>query len=260
MKRVLCTLSFLAACSNGTVTTPDDMDAGREDALAIDAEPGDTGPGDAGDPCLVNNGGCAPNATCTSTTGSVQCRCPLGSAGDGRTCIDVAASLSGLRWEIPCTGPNQGNNVCSAPGPVQTSTVLAGQAGRTYDVTLRFRGVIEQHTYTGGTNDGAYFQIGGVPSADGFNVYELDISDPPSTYYLNRGMSFIYWCFPIDYTATIPMAAGATVTLRGDARDGAEIVNTDPNNMPIVIPDIPPAPAAYDGQFIQMDVRSVVPR
>ena len=39
--------------------------------------------------------------------------------------------------------------------------------------------------------------------------------------------------------------------------DGHEIENLDPSNTPIVIPDIAPAPAAYNGQFVEMDVVSV---
>ena len=42
--------------------------------------------------------------------------------------------------------------------------------------------------------------------------------------------------------------------------DGHEIENLDPAGMPIVIPDIAPAPAAYAGQFVQMDVVSVASR
>jgi hypothetical protein len=36
-----------------------------------------------------------------------------------------------------------------------------------------------------------------------------------------------------------------------------EIKNLDAQGTPAVVPGVPPAPAAFDGQFIQMDVVSV---
>jgi hypothetical protein len=123
-------------------------------------------------------------------------------------------------------------------------------------VTLRFRGVIELKTYNGGTQDG-YFLVGGSDNGDGWNVYELDVSDPPGHYFLNAGSSGIYRVWLLDITKTIPVAAGASVTLKADAKDNAIIRNTDGTN-PIVVPGVPPAPEPYNGQFIQMDVISVV--
>jgi hypothetical protein len=55
------------------------------------------------------------------------------------------------------------------------------------------------------------------------------------------------------------MQSGASVTLAADTVNGSEITNRDANGNPIVVPEIPPAPTAYDGQFIQMDVTNVVP-
>jgi hypothetical protein len=228
-----------------------------DDAGMPDSGEADAGPTDAGFSCAVNDGGCDVNATCTSSAGNALCACNAGYVGDGRSCLDVAGSLSGLRWELPCTGPPSGNNVCATIPPVETSTVLGGLPGIDYDVTLRFRGVIEEKTYSGGTNDGAYFQIGGTFDPSGFNVYEFEVSDPSEHYYVNRGSSDIYYCFGIDYSATVRVQSGATVTLRANAYDGAEIANEDSAGVPIVIPDIPPAPSPYDGQFVQMDVVSI---
>ncbi len=39
--------------------------------------------------------------------------------------------------------------------------------------------------------------------------------------------------------------------------DGHEIENVDAGGTPIVIPEIAPAPAAYAGQFVQVDVVDV---
>jgi hypothetical protein len=58
---------------------------------------------------------------------------------------------------------------------------------------------------------------------DTYNVYELDISDPPQTYYLNSGTSGIDTVCLVDYLATIPMNAGAIVTLTANSIDGREV-------------------------------------
>jgi hypothetical protein len=83
------------------------------------------------------------------------------------------------------------------------------------------------------------------------------ISNPPQQYFLNAGASGTLYCFGVDYTETVQIAAGATVTLTADPVDAVSAFNQDANGSPIVVPGIPPAPDAYDGQFLQMDVVSV---
>jgi hypothetical protein len=245
---------------DGATDAADATDEGATDDAGADSE-ADASVDDADDGAVAAADDDASDAISSSPpapTGS--CVCNPGFAGDGITCTDVAAGLSGLRWALPC-GADLGGHVCAATTAMSMST-LKGEAGKTYDVTLRFRGVVEQRTYTGGTIDG--YWVSGAPAptpGDAFNIYQLGISSPAQTFYLNAGASSIYRCFAIDYQETIAMAAGATVTLTADAVDGHEIENldmtTDPAN-PIIVPDVPPAPAAYNGQFIQMDVLSVV--
>jgi hypothetical protein len=86
------------------------------------------------------------------------------------------------------------------------------------------------------------------------------VSDPPQTYFMNAGTSNIFNVWQLDYVATIPMNAGASVTLFANAIDDEEIDNTNGvDGGPVVVPGVPPYPQAYDGQFIEMDVESVVP-
>ena len=88
----------------------------------------------------------------------------------------VAGSLNGLRWELPCASDaNEGN--CNVIDPAPVVATLGGSAATTYQVTLRFRGVVETKTYDGGTTTG-YFNEGGVGAGDGFNVYALTVSAP----------------------------------------------------------------------------------
>jgi hypothetical protein len=199
---------------------------------------------------------CDANAACIENAGGYTCECNAGYEGDGQVCTEVAVSLDGLRWDLPCVS-GHGSPVCTVvSNTVTDSTTLGGDSSITYNVELRFRGLVELKTYSGGLAQG-YFRTGGSDNGDGYNVYYLEVSDPYQVYYLNDGVSNIYYCFPLDYTATVPMQGGATVTLYATAKDNLEIVNIDSNGIPITIPDVDPYPAAYDGQFIQVDVLSV---
>jgi hypothetical protein len=101
-------------------------------------------------------------------------------SGKTTTCTDDAGALDGLRWELPCTAVDNPGRNCYTAGPdggigaVITAT-MSGTAGRTYDVTLHFRGAIEEKGYSdyadggasdlidGGANAGL-FVSGGTPS------------------------------------------------------------------------------------------------
>jgi hypothetical protein len=173
---------------------------------------------------------------------------------------DVAAALRGLRWEMPCKPGHQGP-FCSAAvqKPVVTAT-LAGDPARQYDVTLRFRGVVEWEVYADGRAEEPWY-VGGHPDNSINNIYQLGISEPAQVFYLNApgANDSLGRVWSIDYQKTIRVQGGATVTLSADAQDGNLVSNTDDKGKPLVIPAVPPAPAAFDGQFIQMDVVSVVP-
>lgn len=184
--------------------------------------------------------------------------CRPGQALEQGRCVDVAVTLHGLRWEMPC-GPGGRAAACNAADPRPTrSARLGGTPGRLYDVTLRFRGVVEQMAYRGGTQEELWY-VGGSPANGSYNVYELRISRPEQVFYLNAGTSGVQRCFAIDYTRVVRVAGGATVTLTADAQDGRLIVNRDESGAPIVVPGIAPAPQPFDGQLIQADVLSVTP-
>lgn len=163
-----------------------------------------------------------------------------------------AASLAALRWLLPATGIFNATVWTCIPGAVSTANV-SGETGASYDVTLRFRGVTELKTYVGVTNDGAYWQVGGAPAADVANVYKLTISSPAQTYYLNRGTTGDP-PIAIDYVKTIQIDDGASVTLSADSIDAHELRHT------ISLPGVSDPPQPYMGQFVLMDVVSVVKR
>jgi hypothetical protein len=162
----------------------------------------------------------------------------------------LAEELVELRLEVPCT--NDASPVCSAAFEGR-SAAIGGDPQKLYDVTLRIRGVVEQKSYTGGVQDGL-FLVGGTPASDGYNVMSLATGDPAATYRLNAGTSGIQRVWELDTTRTIPMRGGSLLGLTSDVVDGLQIANTDGSGQPVIPPGISPAPSAFDGQFIQVDV------
>ncbi|MBI4953944.1 MAG: OmpA family protein [Myxococcales bacterium] len=206
--------------------------------------------------CEVANGGCDPHAACSAASGERTCECLPGYAGNGERCVDVALGLDKFRWEMPCAAGWTGDACRPAAKKPSASFTLGGDPARTYELTLHFRGVVEQQSYTGGTADD-YWYVGGRSAQGSYNIYSLQVSDPPQTHFLNAGKAGIRRVFPIDYVRTLRVKGGARVTLLADAQDGTLIANLDDQKKPIVVPGVPPAPAAFDGQFIQVDVVGV---
>ncbi len=164
-------------------------------------------------------------------------------------------SLNGLMWLLPFTGPDSvSSRTC--PPSMTTSTTMNGISGATYSVTLWFKGVVEQKTYTGGSNDGAYWQVGGTPAVDVWNIYKLEISNPSQTYYLNKGTSPNSTCDIISYQKTLSVVAGATVTLTATSVDNLENYHT------LSVPDVyyprtDLGSQPYAGQWVQMTVANI---
>lgn len=170
--------------------------------------------------------------------------------------VPLVTQLDGLRWELPCAS-RLSDTVCTADSTREVSTVLLGTPGERYRVTARFRGVVEQKGFRGGIPVHDHWQIGGIPDNDTWNVYSLRVSSPPATFYVNRGPTGLFECVLLDITEDFEVDVGATVQLVADSVNQLEIGNRDAFGRAIVVPGVPPAPRAYDGQFVQMDVVSV---
>lgn len=183
----------------------------------------------------------------------------IGSPGTATVTIpSIAVQLIGLSWQLPCMGPLDGGACVCAPS-VSSSTVFEAPPG-TYNVTFRVRGVVELATYSGGSLYSAPYvyqnKTGQTPSVA--NAYRVHVSSPAKSYYINNGV--IGSPIPaLDYEVTIPIDAGATVTLDALTVDNAEINNDFDTT---VVDDDPTRPIIviqpYDGQFAQIDAVSVV--
>jgi hypothetical protein len=128
-----------------------------------------------------------------------------------------------------------------------------GEAGKRYKVTLRVRGVVEPMMYKDGQQVGEYFYIGGAPNNATYNIYQLTVSSPAQHFFFNRQDKVGHKIFTIDYTATLEVEGGATLTLHGNGQNGHMITNF----AKLVVPEVSPAPQPFNGQFIQLNVVDV---
>jgi hypothetical protein len=216
-------------------------------------------------------GGCATTPPTTTASPGGAAPVPLTAIATvvPATADSAVASLAGLRLEAPCNGDKFGENTECHWDPAlkvddpkwklkkEIVRTLGGKPDVVYDVTIRVRGVVEPKNFTGGTVEHEHFQAGGTPDVDHYNFYSLKVSEPAQDYTVNRHQQKVgHFLFAIDYTVTIPIRGGATVTM-GEYDDNDISIA---NHQNIVVPAVPPAPAPFDGQFFQIDVVAATPR
>ncbi len=97
-----------------------------------------------------------------------------------------------------------------------TIVITDGTSGAVNELTVRVRGIVQLSRYTGGSNDGAFLQVGGSQHASdvGVPVVRLDVTSPSQTYYLNRtSVAPGVYLTALDYYAKIKVLSGATLTV-----------------------------------------------
>jgi len=162
---------------------------------------------------------------------------------------------------------------CTAQSPPQPDTCLherlhemsftfGGNSGTVYDVTLRIRGIFEPTTIAGGdTPDPAhpYFKVGGDVSTPDWSRWEIQVSEPRRTYWLNHYPAIGHTIYKEDFEATVAAAAGATVVIRVTDGNDRQIDNgkTGPDRQQFIagVVDQPLA-----GQMLRLDVVRVKAR
>jgi hypothetical protein len=268
----LASACSLTAPSDGDLMDrPDRVDAGDSGAagaagntLADAGHDGSAGSRDAGSDAAAPPQcvpACSAKQLCVVEGATARCTAP-------------AEALDGQRWELPCGelyGTNQwncrswpaGTTVCPPQGhtPVDRRVTFGGQANVTYDVTLRFRGIVEPKIYSGGIADGSFY-IGGGPAAnsENYNSYGFTLADPPKNYFLNYQENKGDYVFAFDYQRTLAIKGQTEVRLFATAPTCGLLLNcqnmsTAPNCTPYAVPG--GGPPAYNGHFIQMDVVAV---
>jgi len=217
---------------------------------------------------MVNVGGVATGGAATGGTGGGGGAMTTGGsggmagAGGGMT---MTPTLPPLRVDDTCGSLLSGNVCLHAGKPSDDGTsfmksatsTMGGTAGMMYQVKLHIRGIVEPTHVQGGTPGmPVQFVTGGNRFADGSNEstyqqWRITTTVPNQHYFINiytEGLSHVVHI--IDYTETIPIAGGATVTL--DVYDGnAHSISNTVNNPPLSITGIPGS--MMSGQFVQID-------
>jgi hypothetical protein len=264
---------------SGSGGTAGDTSAGGSTSGGAGGTSGDTG-----------SGGVPP-------TGGTAGDASGGTAGTGPVDLtEVAEPLNGLVILLPCQGgtgevcqTNQAGQGCPSNADlfqdgVRTTNeevTIGGDPGTNYEITLRFQGIVENRTYINGMDqstmqsDGFYSGGAPQPGTGDYNIYALRAASPQKDYFLNAigNTSFNrHQAFVVDYTATIVMTGGSSLTAIAQDTNCSAIRNcTDaPDNgqcSSTGVPNLDPAIAsgigggngsAYNGQFIGMVVVDVV--
>jgi hypothetical protein len=265
-----CTL-FTAAC--GGPSNSDDGGSESTTQTPSSSSTSSTPDPDSGEP----GSSTGPVAGSSSDDGSTTLPSDdTGTSTGGPDPLEYAGEMNGYRWELPCADPTL-LDTCPwdealLEGAIddpentlhrETQVTFGGDPSVTYDVELRIRGLTEPKDFSGGEVQQQYFQIGGTPGSNDYNIYSITVGDPAQVYTLNRNeMGVGHYTFMLDYTVTIPIQGGTTVTLTMIDPNNIAIANpggSSGSSEPYVVPEIPPFPEPFHGQFIQMDVLSVTP-
>ncbi len=216
----------------------------------------------------VGSGGKASGSTSGGAPGSGGTGAAVGgssNANGGAPSGDLPiAAVLNYRWEAPCKGANNNNELCGSDRTLPDHVVVVGgDPQTTYKITLHFRGLTEAHTFTPQVPDSpAPHMIKGsvgTPNVDAHTKFWLEVAQPTEKYYANAFSSiegeFDHRLFALDYMADITVQGGATVAFKYTDDNTEQSRNF--NNT--VVPGVPPDPNPFDGQFLQVDVVSVAP-
>jgi hypothetical protein len=172
--------------------------------------------------------------------------------------------LNGEQCLSPITGSAGFPYLGACDSSVSTSVTIGGDPSYVYQTLVRIVGIVEQKTYSGGTTwnatgeNASFFIEGGTPAADSNVVWQLTVSSPAYTYYLNSGTSGLHTTSAADYHVLLPIGGGATVTLSVATQGTENRNNTDgAGGSPLSIPGLTNPPQPYNGQFLNLYVLDV---
>jgi hypothetical protein len=166
--------------------------------------------------------------------------------------------LDGLRIELPCIPKFYEAKAClttAATAKQRYAITFGGVRGTIYEVTLRVRGLVELAPYPGGTAIGNFVEGGAPEPGTHLLVLQLSVASPKRDYFFNKGTYNGDELYKLDYTASIKVEGGSTMTFI--ASD--ENMDQAKNYKNIVVDGILPAPLPFDGEFVQFNVGSVNP-
>lgn len=185
---------------------------------------------------------------------------PVSAVAPADDATAAAAGFHQLFLHDECTGQYAPQpDTCAHQRLHEKSFTFGGEPGKTYDVTLRVRGIFEPTTIEGGAVPDPkhpYFKAGGTVKTGDWSHWHIVVSKPEQTYFLNHYPAIGHVIYKEDFEATIPVAAGATVVVRAIDGNDRQIDNgkAGPDRQQIIqgVVDQPLA-----GQMLRLDVTSV---
>jgi hypothetical protein len=137
---------------------------------------------------------------------------------------------------------------------------MGGDPSVIYDVKFRVRGLTEPNIYVEGALTPPRFYVGGHSSHPDYAAYSITVGDPAQMYFFNDNDTVGHFVFQVDLEVVIPMRGGTQVTFDVNGPGSVPNGHGVSNRESVVVPDIAPAPMAFNGQFMQFDVLSVTSR
>jgi hypothetical protein len=257
--------SSAAGASGGSLAT------GGGSAVATggtESDSGGTGDASGGSPTASGGTPATGGASSGGAPSSGGSQSEVGGAG-GQAPVPgdlTLASALNQRIEVPCQSYEDGSELCPAAMTLPPiNSTMGGDSSLTYAVTLRLRGLVEPHTFSGPSGSleqetaAPYFITSseGTPDDIPYALFSIQVAEPALTYYANAFYTidgeFHHRLFAIDYTAELRVRGGATVTFRYADGNDEQVANFND----VVVPGVPPAPAVFNGQFLQFDVVAV---
>jgi hypothetical protein len=174
-----------------------------------------------------------------------------------------AAALNGFLFSIPCpTATTAGScNIPDAMRAKMTTLTFGGDPNVTYKVTLHFCGPIEARPYTA-SMPAMLMCVDGTAVTSGFNPtypkYEIRVASPAHSYFLNN-RDLKDDLMKIDYSATIDIKGGSSITYVSDGGTNLEAFTSTIMNHNYTCPGVPGITQPFAGQFIYTTVESVTP-
>ena len=176
----------------------------------------------------------------------------------------VVSGLHGLSLHDRCTGEYAPQpDTCIHEQLLERSVTVGGRAGVVHDVTVRIQGIFEPTMIEGGETPypaHPYHKVGGTIRARDWSAWHIEVSNPKQTYWLNHYPKVSHTIYKQDFETTIPMASGASVTVRVVDGNNRQIDNAEsgrPDRLQI-IKELSDTPLA--GQMLRLQVLRVTVR
>ena len=199
-----------------------------------------------------------------------------GSGGSGASgLMEAVMGWQGWRFEMPCkTYPGgapldasctQGDvcwvgNDSVSPHKESKPIVMGGDPAMVYEFEVHARGVIEPKVHANCEiltqeveQAGIRICKGGADAGSGFNLWSIEIADPPQRYWMNDASGDDHRTNILDGKWKVQARGQTTVTFTFDNKNTGEINNGCPAFRKVA-PVVPPFPNFFVGNFFQLDV------